>query len=264
MKFIAIALTLVTANIFAAPLPECDLSGATAVQNFQSSPQLIGQPEFIRKLTNTSVRTISKKIVAKGDAILVSDLELIQRDVSLSTQQPFKYSANLLAVSFSYNPTSAQTALYRFKANSGDIYHVLMYKQDAVFVREDGMLCDRVVRYSSDSSSIVAYTYQTYPEDVKFTFGKADHSWGVGSLRIIYNGVTSGSIQFQEVWIQDGKILSTTAHQLDQFTKDVRIAGFPIRVDSVTGDSAAISLDAADELSVSLGDARLISRYLKK
>lgn len=263
MKLTAIALALVAANVGAAPLPECDLSGTTGVQNFESNPQLILQAEFVRKLFNTSTSASNKKI-AKGDAVLVSDLEIIQKNVSLKAQQQFKYSANFLAISFSYNPSTAQTALYRYKANNGENYHALMYGKDAAFVREDGTLCDRVVRYSSDTSSIVAYTYQTYPEDVKFTFEKKDSSWGAASLRIIFDGVVSGATQFQEIWARDGKILSAKTHQFDQFTTDVKVAGFPIHVSSTTTDSAVVSINAADEQLISLGEARALARHLKK
>lgn len=264
MKFIATALTLVAANVSAGPLPGCDLSGATGVQDFRSSPQLVMQAGFVLKLTNTTAKGPITQTVTKGDALLVSDLEVIQKNVSLKAQQPFKYSANFLAISFSYDPATTQTSVYHFKTSNGDNYHVLMYKNDAVFVREDGALCDRVVRFSSDTSSIVAYTYQTNPEDVKFTFGKEDLSWGTASLRIIYGGVTSGAMQFQEVWARDGKILGTKAHQFDQFAKEVKIAGFSIHVVSATADSATMAIDAADELSVSVAEARSLSRYLKK
>lgn len=264
MKRIITALTLVATSVAAAPLPECDLSGTMGVQNFQSNPQLVLQAEFVRKLTNASTRRSTSQTVAKGDAILVSDLEVIQKNILLKAQQPFKYSANFLAITFSYAPTTAQTALYRFKAKNGENYHVLMYSKDAVFVRDDGTLCDRVIRFSSDTSSVVAYTYQTDPEDVRFAFGKEDLSWGAAGLRIIYGGVASGAMQFQEVWARDGKILATKVHQFDQFTKDVKIAGFSIHVANTTADSAVISIDAADEVAIPLEEARAFSRHLKK
>lgn len=264
MKLNAIALTMIAASAQAAPLPECDLSGATGVQNFTTNHRLILQSEFVQKLTNISVRAAGNQTVAKGEPILVSDLEVVQKDVTLKALQPLKYSANFLAVSFSYRPATAQTALYRFRADNGEHYHVLMYNKDAVFVREDGTLCNRVVRHTPDTSSIVAYTYQTDPEDVKFTFGKQDQSWGSASVRIIFGGFTSGVMQFHEVWARDGRVLNTQTHQFDPFAKEVKVAGFSIHISSTTADSALVSIDAPDERPIRLDEARAFSRYLKK
>jgi hypothetical protein len=222
------------------------------------------QASLVRKLRNTTTRSLTTQKITKGGAVFVSDLEVIQENISLKAERPFKYSANFLAITFAYNPGTPQISIYRFKARNGESYHVLMYKQDAVFVREDGTLCDRVVRFSSDASSIVAYTYKTEPEDVKFTFGKERRSWGTASLRIIYVGVVSGTLQFQEVWASDGNILESKMHQFDQYAKEVSIAGFPIHVAGAGDDFAAISVDASDELIVSIDEARSLSRFLKK
>lgn len=258
------ALLSVVAIAKADPLPQCDLAGTTGVRDFTANPNLESLLSYYRKLENVAARPAGQP-VAKGEPVLVADVELFERFVSLIPSERFKYSSNLLAIAFRYDPSVPQEVFQKFKARNGETYHVLQYRQDAVFVREDGVPCGRVARLSRDASSVVAYTYQTEPEGGRFAIEQTERRKGFAGVRVIYMGTHAGTMQFQEVWTREGRILSSEARQCDQFAKNVQIAGFQFAVEQASPESEVIMVDAPPEAPVARKDlTELASQFLER
>lgn len=254
---IKVALTLLAGAgtaAYAEPLPQCDLVGTTALRGLRSSPYLLPQDGYYRKVRSLAARP--GPVVAKGEPLLAADVDVVRRTVMPRASKAFRYSANLLAIGFRFDPARPQPSVYRFRSRGAETYHVLMFANDAVFVREDGRPCDRVVRFSHDSSAIVAYTYATDPEDVRFLVEEQEQSIGSASLRIVYMGTAAGALHLQEVWARDGHILRSRPHQFDQFARTVKIAGFQLRVGSAAPESGEFVVETQDELPVALDEAR--------
>lgn len=166
---------------------------------------------------------------AKDDPIVVGDIKILRTTPSFVASTAVTLTSEGLIGPFNslkvrIAARSPLAALQEIALPDGRVFSIAPLNQDyaAVFNKASGELCNVTIRYTAPDPF---WSHGTAMDPADATFApklREDVVDSVG-LRIIFNGMSAGQLNFQEVWTNGAAIRSSSTKSFDQFAKSVRI-----------------------------------------
>lgn len=166
---------------------------------------------------------------AKDDPIVVADVKVLRITPSFVASSAVTLTSEGLIGPFNslkvrIAARSPVAALQEIALPDGRVFSIAPLNQDyaAVFSKTSGELCDVTIRYNAPDP-FWSHGTATDPADATFEPKLREDVADSAGLRVIFNGMSAGQLNFQEVWTNGAAIRSSITRSFDQFAKSVRI-----------------------------------------
>lgn len=187
---------------------------------------------------------------AKDDPVLIADLTLVNAVPVLMPDSNFVLKSTwMMSPNYRFNAREPITATYEVVLTSGKKMRLIRLDDGStLFLDSEGNLCNKALNEKPDVW--IAGTLSMEPSVVKLEDRIIENKIGVGSLRIIFNGIQSGALNFQEVWVNGATIVASTSKSFDQFATTVEIGPFNFNVLNTSGGKVTLKYDIASRALV--------------
>lgn len=188
----------------------------------------------------------------RDDAVLVADVVVSRRGTAyvpsedVTVQQKGFLPLRLQMKGSGPLPVQQEMAL-----PDGRVFALLDVNEHALLVAPDtGVICDAAISHRVSKAFWVKGLEQVPPSArlVQTPLGIVTDR---ASLRIVFTGISAGTINFQEVWVDKGRIKRSVPRSFDQFAKTVRIGLFQFEVVEAGRGSVSLRYDVKPEMEVS-------------
>ena len=256
--FAGMALIGAVTTITAAELPDCKLEtgallGSRILERLRPTADAGTYLNVAGKLRNGENLSF-----AKDDPVIVADLKLSRtRTVLYPAVDIHLKSSWVLSFSFDFPaklplPVQGEVAL-----DDGRRFRLIQTKQRQVlFIDDQDHFCNKALNAVSPPAAWAAGTLSAEGDDVALESRVVDEQGLEGSVRVIFTGVGSGQIGFQEVWVNGTTVVASIAHNFDQFAKTVKVGPFTFEIIEVVGGKVTLRYDIVERAPVNGAEAR--------
>ncbi len=247
-------LNLVATCAAAAELPDCKLDHWGESKILERSRPTADSSLLLTvagKLQNGTALTF-----ARDEPVLVGDLTVSTTRLTLVPSAELRLKSSWV-LSFSYRfPAGAPIPVSReVKSDDGRKFLVVRSADNQVlFLDDQGRFCSKALNAKSSPAVWAAGTLSQEPEAVVLEHRVVEEPRSVGAMRIIFNGVGSGQLSFQEVWVNGATVVRSQARNFDQFAREIRIGPFAFEVLAVADGKVTLRYDIPERASVSATD----------
>lgn len=166
---------------------------------------------------------------AKDEPIVVADIKILRTTPSFVASTAVTLTSEGLIGPFNslkarIAARSPIAALQEIALPDGRVFSIAPLNQDyaAVFNKTSGELCNVTIRYNAPDP-FWSHGAATEPADATFEPKLREDVADSAGLRVIFNGMSAGQLNFQEVWTNGSAIRLSMTKAFDQFAKSVRI-----------------------------------------
>ena len=210
-------------------------------------------PEVAQSLAvSAKLRNGEAVTYKKDDAVIVADVRVVRAAPAIVPNVPIRLKNSWpLSPGFTFAEGQPLRYFQEVQLADGRTFAVLRLTDDSVlFIDSEGRFCDKVLngkaRPVTWTAGSLSHVSDPFVLDRKVI---ETESPAIG-LRIIFNGVASGQISFQEVWVKGEAVVKTIARGFDQFARSVTIAGITLELVDVSAAQATLRYQIAERSAV--------------
>lgn len=246
------------ATVAAAELPDCRLEiggllGSRILERLRPSADAGIFLNVAAKLRNGENLTF-----AKDDPVIVADLKVSRtRTVLYPAADITLKSSWVLSFSFSFPAKLPLPVQGEVTLDDGRRLRLIQTKpRQVLFINEQDHFCNKALNAVSAPAAWAAGTLSLDGDDVALESRVVEEPGSEGSVRVIFNGVGSGQMGFQEVWVNGATVVTSISHNFDQFAKTVKVGPFAFDIIEVSGGKVTLRYEIAERAPVNGAEAK--------
>ena len=245
---------VVAAQALGAQAIDCQIEKSDYFINVGSSLRM--SPDANLLMTVQGKRRNNEQVTyEKDEPVVVADVQILRTtpvlipSADMTLKQDGFIALRLKMLGRRPLPTLQEIAL-----PDGRVYSIAPVSQDhAVVATKAGELCNVAISYRVPDPYWV-HGMQLDPADATIEAKIQEDVTDRAGVRIIFNGVAAGQLNFQEVWVSGSSIRSSVTRSFDQFAKTVHVGFFDFEVIDVSNGKITLRYEIQDRGLVKAAD----------
>jgi hypothetical protein len=252
---VALCPTLVaTAQALGAQAIDCQIEKSDYFINVGSSLRMSPDANLLMTVRG-KLRNNEQVTYEKDEPVVVADVQIFRTTPVLipSADMTLKQDG-FIALRLKMLGKRPLPALQEIALPDGRVFLIAPVSQDhAVVATKAGELCNVAISYRVPDPYWV-HGMQVDPVDTTIESKIQEDVADRAGVRIIFNGVAAGQLNFQEVWVSGSSIRSSVARSFDQFAKTVHVGLFDFEVVDVSNGKVTLRYEIQDRGPVKAAD----------
>lgn len=242
------ALALASTASLAVDLPDCRLERSSLVSTTGQSARRAGDAKQLLVVSANNLRNGADVSYGKDEPVLVADLKVLFATPALVPDSDIVIRSSwLLSPGFKFSAGQTLLAPKQLKLPDDRVFTVLELKGGStLFVDETGQVCNKALNSGSTPNVWMTGTLLQETASGRFERQIIEQEGGIGSLRIIFNGISGGVMGFQEVWVNGPTVVKSLTRNFDQFAKTIALGPFSFDVIEAAGGRITLRYEIAE------------------
>lgn len=254
----------VAAAAGAEPLQDCKSLGGVVSRLMESLRPAADSAQLLA-IAGPLLRNGEVLSYGKDDPVLAVDVKVIRAvPVLVSSSDLYLKSSWFLSTSYRFKSGEPLNVQWSVTAANGESFSVIRLVGSALFVDSQGRLCNSALNTSSSPNVWMAGTLSQEGQPVVLDRKVTEQDGPAGSLRVIFNGVNAGALNFQEVWVNGATVVRSVARSFDQFAKSVKIGPVTMQVLGINEGRVSLRYEVPDRSTVEPHELRSIEPMLRR
>lgn len=233
----------------ATELPDCQIESGTVTRIMERVRSSSDTMAFLN--VAGPLRSGTDVAYAKDDAVLAVDLKVTQTyPVLIPSGEIYLKTSWPLSPNFRFEAKAPLTANLELQLPDGRQFRVFRMQKSgmALFLNDQDRFCNKAVNTSVSPRMWALGTLSQESPDVTFERNVLEEQTHTGSMRIIFNGISSGQMSFQEIWVNGAIVMSSKVRNFDQFAKTIKIPPFQFDVVAVANGTVTLRYDIGERM----------------
>ena len=250
----------------AEPLQECKSLGGV-VSRLMESLRPASDSAQLLAIAGPLMRNGEVLSYGKDDPVLAVDVKVIRAvPVLVSSSDLYLKSSWFLSTSYRFKSGEPLNVQWSVATANGESFSVIRLVGSALFVDSQGRICNSALNTSSSPNVWMAGTLsQEGPPFVLDRKVTEQDGPAIGSLRVIFNGVNAGALNFQEVWVNGATVVRSVArgHSISS-PKSVKIGPVTMQVLGINEGRVSLRYEIPDRSIIEADELRSIAPMLRR